>query len=398
MTDKGNQYLIIFTLCLLVFAASSQVMIIAPLLPQIGIELQTSKKVLGYLITVYAIALGLSAIVIGSLSDKIGRRKILLLGSSAMTLFLLAHGIANSFISLLIIRTATGFSAGVLSGAAVSYVGDYFPYEKRGWASGWIMSGIAMGQILGIPLGTFLAEGYGFKFPFILFGIFMGITFLLVLFFVPQPDVILQKKKLTLRNSVKKYRDLLKKPDISAVALSYLLMFLSLSIYVIYLPLWLDQKFNVSSTDIGWLFCAGGVINAISGPRAGKLSDQIGRKKMIISSCIGLAIFMVMTTYLLVDFWVAYLIFPIVMLLIAIRISPFQALSSELVNSNNRGSLMSLLVAIGNIGSGFAGVLGGYLFEYTGYLSNTIFGGISIIITAYLVWKYVPEPELKSSI
>lgn len=398
MTDKGNQYLIIFTLCLLVFAASSQVMIIAPLLPQIGIELQTSKKVLGYLITVYATALGLSAIVIGSLSDKIGRRKILLLGSSAMTLFLLAHSIANSFISLLIIRTATGFSAGVLSGAAVSYVGDYFPYEKRGWASGWIMSGIAMGQILGIPLGTFLAEGYGFKFPFILFGIFMGITFLLVLFFVPQPNVILQKKKLTLRNSVKKYRDLLKKPDISAVALSYLLMFLSLSIYVIYLPLWLDQKFNVSSTDIGWLFCAGGVINAISGPRAGKLSDQIGRKKMIISSCIGLAIFMVITTYLLVDFWVAYLIFPIVMLLIAIRISPFQALSSELVNSNNRGSLMSLLVAIGNIGSGFAGVLGGYLFEYTGYLSNTIFGGISIIITAYLVWKYVPEPELKSSI
>lgn len=398
MTDKGNQYLIIFTLCLLVFAASSQVMIIAPLLPQIGIELQTSKKVLGYLITVYATALGLSAIVIGSLSDKIGRRKILLLGSSAMTLFLLAHSIANSFISLLIIRTATGFSAGLLSGAAVSYVGDYFPYEKRGWASGWIMSGIAMGQILGIPLGTFLAEGYGFKFPFILFGIFMGITFLLVLFFVPQPNVILQKKKLTLRNSVKKYRDLLKKPDISAVALSYLLMFLSLSIYVIYLPLWLDQKFNVSSTDIGWLFCAGGVINAISGPRAGKLSDQIGRKKMIISSCIGLAIFMVITTYLLVDFWVAYLIFPIVMLLIAIRISPFQALSSELVNSNNRGSLMSLLVAIGNIGSGFAGVLGGYLFEYTGYLSNTIFGGISIIITAYLVWKYVPEPELKSSI
>ena len=90
MTDKGNQYLIIFTLCLLVFAASSQVMIIAPLLPQIGIELQTSIKVLGYFITVYAIALGLSAVVIGPLSDKIGRRKILLLGSSAMTLFLLA--------------------------------------------------------------------------------------------------------------------------------------------------------------------------------------------------------------------------------------------------------------------------------------------------------------------
>ena len=116
---------------------------------------------------------------------------------------------------------------------------------------------------------------------------------------------------------------------------------------------------------------------------------------MIISSCMGLAILMFFTTYLIVDFLVAYLVFPMVMLLIAIRISPFQALSSELVNSKTRGSLMSLLVSIGNIGSGFAGVLAGYLFESAGYLSNTIFGGIAIILTAFLVWKYVPEPELK---
>lgn len=395
MIDKGNHYLIIFPLWLLLFAASSQVMIIAPLLPQIGLEIQTSEKVLGYLITVYATALGICAILIGPLSDKIGRRKILLLGSFAMTIFLLAHSGADSFLSLLIIRTATGFSAGILSGAAVSYVGDYFSYEKRGWANGWIMSGIAMGQILGIPMGTFLAEGFGFKFPFILFGIIMGITFLLVLFFVPQPEVILQKKKITFKNSIIKYRNLLKRPDIRAVALSYFLMFLSLSIYIIYLPLWLNQKFNISSSDFGWLFCVGGIINAITGPRAGKLSDQIGRKKMIISSCIGLAILMFFTTYLIVDFFVAYLVFPMVMLLIAIRISPFQALSSELVNSKNRGSLMSLLVSIGNIGSGFAGVMAGYLFESAGYLSNTIFGGIAIILTAFLVWKYVPEPELK---
>ena len=395
MIDKGNHYLIIFPLWLLLFAASSQVMIIAPLLPQIGLEIQTSEKVLGYLITVYATALGICAILIGPLSDKIGRRKILLLGSFAMTVFLLAHSGADSFLSLLIIRTATGFSAGILSGAAVSYVGDYFSYEKRGWANGWIMSGIAMGQILGIPMGTFLAEDFGFKFPFILFGIIMGITFLLVLFFVPQPKVTLQKKKITFKNSIVKYRNLLKRPDIRAVALSYFLMFLSLSIYIIYLPLWLNQKFNISSSDFGWLFCVGGIINAITGPRAGKLSDQIGRKKMIISSCMGLAILMFFTTYLIVDFLVAYLVFPMVMLLIAIRISPFQALSSELVNSKTRGSLMSLLVSIGNIGSGFAGVLAGYLFESAGYLSNTIFGGIAIILTAFLVWKYVPEPELK---
>ena len=79
-------------------------MIIAPLLPQIGLEIQTSEEVLGFLITVYATALGICAIMIGPLSDKIGRRKILLLGSSTMTVFLLAHSGANSFISFYLLE------------------------------------------------------------------------------------------------------------------------------------------------------------------------------------------------------------------------------------------------------------------------------------------------------
>ncbi len=394
MNDKGNHYLIIFPLWLLVFAASSQVMIIAPILPKIGAELNTSESLLGNLVTVYATMLGLCAIVIGPLSDKIGRRKILLLGSSTMTVFLLLHGVADSFLSLLILRAFTGMAGGVLSGAAVSYVGDYFPYEKRGWANGWIMSGIAMGQILGIPLGTFLAEHFGFKFPFILFGIIMAVTFVLIFFKVPQPDVVLQTNKITFKTSFVKYKILLKQNDIKAVAFSYLLMFLSLSIYIIYLPAWLTKEFDVSVSDIGWVFFAGGIMNAITGPRAGNLSDQIGRKNMIIWSCIGLALLMAVTTYITFSFWVAFILFPLAMVLIAMRISPFQALSSELVRANNRGSLMSLLVAIGNIGAGFAGVLAGPLFEYFGYLSNTLFGASTIIITAFVVWKYVPEPEL----
>ncbi len=394
MKDKGNHYFIIFSLWLLVFAASSQVMIIAPILPKIGSELNTSESLLGYLVTVYATMLGLCAIVVGPLSDKIGRRKILLIGSSGMTLFLLLHGVADSFLSLLILRSLTGMAGGVLSGAAVSYVGDYFPYEQRGWANGWIMSGIAMGQILGIPLGTFLAEHFGFKFPFILFGIIMAFTFILILIKVPQPDVILQTSKITIKTTFIKYRELLKQNDIKAVAFSYLLMFLSLSIYIIYLPAWLTKEFDVSVSDIGWVFFAGGIMNAITGPRAGKLSDTIGRKNMIIWSCMGLAILMAITTYITISFWVAFILFPVAMILIAMRISPFQALSSELVKANNRGSLMSLLVAIGNIGSGLAGVLAGPLFEYYGYLSNTVFGATTIVITAYVVWRFVPEPEL----
>ncbi|MEQ9265439.1 MAG: MFS transporter [Balneolaceae bacterium] len=395
---ETNPYLIIFPLWLLVFAASSQVMIIAPILPTIGVELDTSESLLGNLITVYATLVGICAILMGPISDKIGRRKILLIGSSSMTIFLLLHGLANNFISLLVLRACAGAAGGVLSGAAVSYVGDYFPYEKRGWANGWIMSGIAMGQILGIPMGTFLAEWYGFKFPFVLFGAIMGLTSILIYYKVPQPNVVLQITKITLSTSFKKYRDLLRDRDIKAVAVSYLLMFLSLSIFLIYLPSWLTKEFDVSVSDIGWVFFAGGVVNAIAGPNAGKLSDKTGRKNMILISCFGLATLMALTTYFVTSFWIAFILFPIAMVLIAMRISPFQALSSELVPASGRGTLMSLLVAIGNVGSGFAGTLAGPLFEEFGYISNTMLGAFTIILTAYIVWRYVPEPDLNTPI
>lgn len=395
-SGKTNDYYIIFSLWLMVFAASSQVMIISPILPEIASELNTPKSLLGYLITVYATMIGVCAIIMGPLSDKIGRRKILLIGSSGMTVALLLHSMADNFTSLLILRAFAGMAGGVLSGSAVSYVGDYFPYEKRGWANGWIMSGIAMGQILGIPLGTFLAEFYGFKFPFILFGIIMGVTTILIFFRLPQPNVELQVSKITLKSTFSKYANLLKVGEIKSVAFSYLLMFLSLSIFLIYLPDWLVEEFGVSLSEIGWVFFAGGIVNAITGPNAGKLSDRIGRKNMIIFSCLGLATLMALTTYIITSFWVAYIAFPVAMLLIAMRISPFQALSSELVKSNNRGSLMSLLVAIGNVGSGLAGSLAGPLYDKFGYISNTAFGAFTIILTAFVVWKFVPEPELKS--
>src|SRR5690606_26547677 len=136
---------------LLVFASSSQIMIISPILPRIGEQLGINETLQGTLVTAYAVLVGIMALVTGPISDKIGRRKILLYGAGGMAIALACHGLAVNYISLLLVRSLAGMAGGILSGAAVSYVGDYFPYERRGWANGWIMSGIAMGQIIGIP-------------------------------------------------------------------------------------------------------------------------------------------------------------------------------------------------------------------------------------------------------
>lgn len=395
--QNGNPYLIIFALWMLVFAASSQVMIISPILPRISEQLGTPLEILGNLVTVYAIMVGVFAIIMGPLSDKIGRRKILLIGTGAISFFLFLHGFVESFTGLMVVRALAGMAGGVLSGSAVAYVGDYFPYEKRGWANGWIMSGIAMGQILGIPLGTLLADLSGFRTPFILFGAIMALTYVLILFKVPQPDVELSTDKITFSGSFRKYGDLLRRPEVRAVALAYVVMFLSVSIFIVYLPTWLEDTFGVSGTAIASLFFVGGIANVITGPIAGRISDRIGRKSMIIISCLGLSLVMGLTTYVITDFWIAYLLFFITMVLIAMRISPFQALSTQLIKSNNRGSLMSLLVAIGQVGYGLGGAVAGPFYVKYGYVSNTIIGTVMILVMAYIVWRHVPEPELNNS-
>ena len=155
--NRPSPGLIVFALWLLVFAASSQIMIISPILPRIGEELGIAESVLGTLVSAYSLMVGIFAIISGPISDKIGRRRILLLGTGIMTGALLLHHFVVGYYSFLAVRVCAGLAGGILSGAAVAYVGDYFPYNRRGWATGWVMSGMAAGQIAGIPLGIVLA-------------------------------------------------------------------------------------------------------------------------------------------------------------------------------------------------------------------------------------------------
>ncbi len=117
----SNPYVIIFALWLLMFSASSQLMIIAPILPQLGLELSIPEAIQGTLITAYAIMLSICAVIMGPISDKIGRRRILMFGTGAMAFALFLHNFAFNYVSLLVVRAAAGAAGGILSGSAVSY-------------------------------------------------------------------------------------------------------------------------------------------------------------------------------------------------------------------------------------------------------------------------------------
>lgn len=390
---KTHPYLILFALWLMVFSASSQVIIISPILPRIGEELHVAESLLGWLVTSYAVFLSIFALIIGPISDKFGRRLVLLLGCASMACALALHAAANTFTMLLIVRALAGAAGGMLSGAAVSFVGDYFPYNRRGWANGWVMSGVAFGQIVGIPMGIVLADAYGFKISFLIFAGTMLLATLLVWLYIPQPDIYRDKEKLTAKRAIKNYGELLRRPVVLAASAAYFLMFFAIGLYLIYLPIWLETTLGVSGKEIATMFLFGGITNIIAGPLAGRFSDKVGRKPLIIISCIGLGVVMIATTYLITNMTWAYVVFGMAMLMVAMRISPLQSLLTALVSENRRGALLSLTVSLGQVGIGIGGAAAGLAYTEFGYVSNTLAGAVAILLMAVLVHFGLPEPR-----
>jgi predicted MFS family arabinose efflux permease len=318
-----------------------------------------------------------------------------MMGSGAMAAALFLHGMADTYASLLSVRALAGAAGGMLSGAAVAYVGDYFPYHRRGWANGWIMSGIAFGQIIGIPAGTIIADQMGFRWPFLLFAFVMTLSTIMIWRFVPQPDVQLDPYPLSIRRAIRNYVLLVRDLNVAVGTAVYFLMFFSVGLYVIYLPTWLESTLGVGGEEIASLFLVGGLASVVSGPMAGRLSDRVGRKPLIVFSCAGLGIAMLMTTYVVTSMWTAYAMFAVSMIMVGMRISPLQSLMSELVTAERRGILMSLAVGIGQIGIGISGAVAGFVYSGYGYLSSTLMGAAAILFMAFLVRQFLPEPDLR---
>ena len=242
-------------------------------------------------------------------------------------------------------------------------------------------------------MGVVLAGQFGFRAPFYLFATTMAFTFILLWVRLPQPPIRKRRDRLTLQGAVSDYWAMLRRKEIAAAAVAFFLMFLGVSIYIVYLPTWLERNLGFSPNQIASLFLVGGIANVLTGPQAGRISDRVGRKAIVLLSCVGLSIVMLSTTVLINNLWVAYPLFFLTMVLIAMRISPFSALLTALVPDHNRGSLMSLTVALGQVGFGLGGALAGPFYADFGYFSNTVIGAISVLGMGLMVWFLVPEPK-----
>ena len=198
---------------------------------------------------------------------------------------------------------------------------------------------------------------------------------------------------LTVRGAAADYGAMLKRPEVAWAAVAYFVMFFGVAVFVIYLPTWLERDLGATGDQIALMFLIGGVANVVAGPQAGKLSDRIGRKGIILLATIGLSLLMVGTVPLVTNITIAYGFFFLTMALVAMRVSPFSALLTGLVQDERRGSLMSLAVALGQLGFALGGAVAGPLFAGVGYTSNTVLGAVFVLAMGLIVWFFIPEPD-----
>jgi predicted MFS family arabinose efflux permease len=226
----------------------------------------------------------------------------------------------------------------------------------------------------------------------------MAATILLLFFRVPQPPGKQSLEQLSVRRAAADYTAMLRRPEVAWAAVAYFVMFLGVSIFTVYLPTWLERDLNISGNEIALMFLVGGIANVLTGPQAGKWSDRIGRKGIILLACIGLSSLMLLTVPLVTNVTTACVFFFLIMMLVAMRTSPFSALLTALVNDDRRGSLMSLAVALGQMGFALGGAIAGPLFAGMGYSSNTVLGAVFVLAMGLIVWFFIPEPRIRTTL
>lgn len=387
---RTREKLILVTLWVVMFTTASQFLLVAPILPRMTEALGFDERLGGSLVSVYAAMVSGCALLAGPISDRVGRVAILRVGSLAMALSLLVHGLAWDYASLLFARGLAGFSSGVMAGAAAAYVGDVFPYARRGAAMGWVMSAMAFGQILGIPLGTVLADAASWSTPFVALGVLMLAAWTLTISALQRPERE-QLDPFRLGSAARGYLDLLLRPEVRSVNIASMAMMFSVGSFIIYLPSWMEQALGASPRGVALMFLLGGLAQAAASPTAGALSDRVGRKALIVVGSLGTAVFFAATP-LVTRLELLYGMFPAVMILVALRITPLQALTTALTGPAQRGSLMSLNMCFSQAGFAVGAGVAGWAWTQ-GFAMNGMLAGAAAVVAAGIVALWVPEPE-----
>ena len=341
---------------------------------------------------------GLLSMPLGILSDRMGRKLLILLGLlvSAGTSFLLCF--ISSTEEMVAVYLLFGMGLAAFAPTMMSFVADFSPPEQLGRSYGWYTMALYVGMSLGPAAGGFWAQLFGFKSVFATSGALIFCVCLAAYFYLPKARYVLVDRP-PKREIAKILKELLKNGPLVACWFATLFSCFGLGMFVTFLPLH-AQDLGMNMGWIGLIFGVQASANALSRLPLGRLSDRVSKRSDLVS--VGLLAFAFsISGFGILHGRAGFILFAAFLgVSMGIAFTSLGALISEIVPPDGRGLAMGGYNTCIYLGMMLSSMIMGAVTRKIGFDAAFIFTGLLNLLVAVLFYllnrtegKKIAEPQ-----
>lgn len=402
---KNKILIIIF---LTVFIDLLGIGILIPVIPQLfanplsieymlplGTSINQGYMLLGLLIAVYPIGQFLATPILGQLSDKYGRKKILaisLLGT-AISYVVFAFAIITKNIPLLFFsRFFDGITGGNIS-IAQAMIGDVSKPENRAKNFGMLGAAFGLGFILGPFIGGKLSDPSVMSWftaatPFYFAAILAAINMLSVFFLVPETNKNLRKERLTWGKSLSNIKKAMEMKGMSTIFLTNFIFFGGFTFFTTFFGVFLIQKFNFTQGNIGDFFAYVGIWSVFTQAVLTRaFAKRFTESAIIRYSLIGAGV-MILTYFLPTVSWQLLLIPPFFSICTGLTMANMNSLLSKSAPADQRGEIMGISSSVQALAQSIPAILSGFIAASLAPTTPLVIASI-LIICSGLAFRFL---------
>jgi MFS transporter, DHA1 family, tetracycline resistance protein len=365
------------TILLVVFVDLIGFGMIIPILPLYAKSFQAAEWQIGLLLGCYSFMQFLASPVLGYISDRIGRKPVLLVSLIGSAIGYAVMASAASLTMLFIARIIAGI-CGASVGTAAAYIADITPPENRSRRMGLIGAAFGVGFVLGPAIGGILSQ-FWTKGPF-WFG--AGLAFLnaiAVLLILPEPEKHVKRSEAAIPAGTDVV-DEAGRGGIPILVVTYFVAIAGFAIVTMIYPQVLDRRFSLTPAQISLVFVFLGLVGAfIQGGAIGRMARRFGDYKLAAAGLLLMAISMVimpfarnMPLFLLFTFGLAVgnsLAQPTLM-----------AMASRLAASTAQGRVIGTVQSAGSLGRVVGPSAGGFMLGWDRPRPDLAYGNTPFVI------------------